>query len=254
MSRPLASSQALRISSLTRLLRAAHEPGAAAFWTRSVSLGAAVCNDKGRANLGTRFPVATLDAQLTCVGARCQRHKRKQQRRRRHNDHAQWARHRRPLARFAPPGESAARAHTAGRPPFTGRQRRTSRRAGARSARRELMGTSERSAGRTARGAAAPTAASDATAARASRRRARVAMGGRAGEASVFPAEGPAGFDPARPYADPAAAFAQREHVVREKLVKVETAKVRRRERCAVPLLQGAANPSARSRSLCCVA
>ena len=58
-------------------------------------------------------------------------------------------------------------------------------------------------------------------------------MGGRAGEASVFPAEGPAGFDPARPYADPAAAFAQREHVVREKLVKVETAKARRRERCA---------------------
>jgi NADH dehydrogenase (ubiquinone) 1 beta subcomplex subunit 10 len=54
-------------------------------------------------------------------------------------------------------------------------------------------------------------------------------MGGRAGEATVFPAEGPAGFDPAHPYADPAASLAQREHIVREKLVKVETAKVRRR-------------------------
>ena len=54
-------------------------------------------------------------------------------------------------------------------------------------------------------------------------------MGGRAGEATVFPADGPAGFDPAHPYADPAASLAQREHIVREKLVKVETAKVRRR-------------------------
>ena len=72
-------------------------------------------------------------------------------------------------------------------------------------------------------------------------------MGGRAGEASVFPAEGPAGFDPAHPYADPVAAFAQREHVVREKLVKVETAKARRRERCAAALLQGSAAPCALS-------
>jgi len=61
-------------------------------------------------------------------------------------------------------------------------------------------------------------------------------MGGLAGEASVFPAEGPAGFDPASPYADPAAAFAQREHLVREKLVKVETAKARHHGRCAAPL------------------
>ena len=75
-------------------------------------------------------------------------------------------------------------------------------------------------------------------------------MGGRAGEASVFPAEGPAGFDPARPYADPAAAFAQREHVVREKLVKVETAKVRRHGRCAAAQLRGAA--ATRARPLSC--
>jgi hypothetical protein len=76
-------------------------------------------------------------------------------------------------------------------------------------------------------------------------------MGGRAGEASVFPAEGPAGFDPARPYADPAAAFAQREHVVREKLVKVETAKVRRRERCATALPRGRCNARARLAIVC---
>ena len=66
-------------------------------------------------------------------------------------------------------------------------------------------------------------------------------MGGRAGEATVFPAEGPAGFDPAHPYADPAAVFAQREHIVREKLVKVETAKARRRARCAALLRRSAA-------------
>ena len=67
-------------------------------------------------------------------------------------------------------------------------------------------------------------------------------MGGRAGEASVFPAEGPAAFDPAHPYADPAAAFAQREHIVREKLVKVETAKARCLGRRVVAWLPRAAS------------
>jgi NADH dehydrogenase (ubiquinone) 1 beta subcomplex subunit 10 len=50
-------------------------------------------------------------------------------------------------------------------------------------------------------------------------------MAGLSGEASAFPAAGPSNFDPAHPYADPVAAFAQREHIVRQKLVKVETAK-----------------------------
>jgi hypothetical protein len=52
-------------------------------------------------------------------------------------------------------------------------------------------------------------------------------MGAQAGEASAFPSGAPGGFDPARPLADPAAAFAQREHIVRQKIVKVETAKAR---------------------------
>jgi NADH dehydrogenase (ubiquinone) 1 beta subcomplex subunit 10 len=73
-------------------------------------------------------------------------------------------------------------------------------------------------------------------------------MGGRAGEATVFPAEGPAGFDPAHPYADPAASLAQREHIVREKLVKVETAKVRRRCVQRLRRCRGAPRASARTR------
>lgn len=49
---------------------------------------------------------------------------------------------------------------------------------------------------------------------------------GLAGEAGAFPGA-PAGFDPAAPLANPGAAFEQREHLVRQKLVHVETAKVR---------------------------
>ena len=49
---------------------------------------------------------------------------------------------------------------------------------------------------------------------------------GLAGEASAFPGA-PAAFDPAAPLANPGAAFEQREHLVRQKLVHVETAKAR---------------------------
>jgi len=52
-------------------------------------------------------------------------------------------------------------------------------------------------------------------------------MGGGA-ESSAFP-DAPASLDPSKPYADgdAVAMFEQREHVVRQKLVKVETAKAR---------------------------
>lgn len=46
------------------------------------------------------------------------------------------------------------------------------------------------------------------------------------GEAANYPGA-PKNFDPANPLADKVAAVQQREHIVREKLVKVETAKVR---------------------------
>ena len=46
------------------------------------------------------------------------------------------------------------------------------------------------------------------------------------GEAANFPGA-PKNFDPANPLADKVAAIQQREHIVREKLIKVETAKVR---------------------------
>lgn len=45
------------------------------------------------------------------------------------------------------------------------------------------------------------------------------------GEAANFPGA-PENFDPSDPLADKVAAIAQREHVVREKMVKIETAKV----------------------------
>ena len=45
------------------------------------------------------------------------------------------------------------------------------------------------------------------------------------GEAANFPGP-PENFDPSDPLADKVAAIAQREHVVREKMVKIETAKV----------------------------
>ena len=46
------------------------------------------------------------------------------------------------------------------------------------------------------------------------------------GEAANFPGP-PANFDPANPLADKVAAIQQREHIVREKMIQVETAKVR---------------------------
>jgi NADH dehydrogenase (ubiquinone) 1 beta subcomplex subunit 10 len=46
------------------------------------------------------------------------------------------------------------------------------------------------------------------------------------GEAANYPGA-PKNFDPANPLADKVAAIQQREHIVREKLIKVETAKVR---------------------------
>ena len=45
------------------------------------------------------------------------------------------------------------------------------------------------------------------------------------GEAANYPGA-PKNFDPQNPYADGVAMIAQREHVVREKMVKVETSKV----------------------------
>ena len=48
------------------------------------------------------------------------------------------------------------------------------------------------------------------------------------GEAANYPGA-PKNFDPENPYADGVAMIAQREHVVREKKVKVETWKVRLR-------------------------
>ena len=48
------------------------------------------------------------------------------------------------------------------------------------------------------------------------------------GEAANYPGA-PKNFDPANPLADKVAAIQQREHIVREKLVKVETAKVRKK-------------------------
>ena len=50
------------------------------------------------------------------------------------------------------------------------------------------------------------------------------------GEAANFPGA-PENFDPSDPLADKVAAIAQREHVVREKMVKIETAKVSARSR-----------------------
>jgi len=47
------------------------------------------------------------------------------------------------------------------------------------------------------------------------------------GEAANFPGA-PENFDPSDPLADKVAAIAQREHVVREKMVKIETAKLLR--------------------------
>lgn len=46
------------------------------------------------------------------------------------------------------------------------------------------------------------------------------------GEASNFPGA-PKNFDPENPYADGVAMIQHREHIVREKMIKVETAKVR---------------------------
>ena len=54
------------------------------------------------------------------------------------------------------------------------------------------------------------------------------------GEAANFPGA-PKNFDPANPLADKVAAIQQREHVVREKLIKVETAKVRARPHTTTP-------------------
>ena len=57
----------------------------------------------------------------------------------------------------------------------------------------------------------------------------------RAGREGSIPRRGanypgaPKNFDPENPYADGVAMIAQREHVVREKMVKVETSKVRLR-------------------------
>ena len=45
------------------------------------------------------------------------------------------------------------------------------------------------------------------------------------GEAANYPGA-PKNFDPANPYVDGVAMIAQREHVVREKMIKVETSKV----------------------------
>ena len=50
-----------------------------------------------------------------------------------------------------------------------------------------------------------------------------------AGEAGRGFPGAPKNFDPENPYADGVAMIAQREHVVREKMVKVETSKVRLR-------------------------
>ena len=47
------------------------------------------------------------------------------------------------------------------------------------------------------------------------------------GEAANYPGA-PKNFDPENPYADGVAMIAQREHVVREKMVKVETSKLLR--------------------------
>lgn len=46
------------------------------------------------------------------------------------------------------------------------------------------------------------------------------------GEAANFPGA-PKNFDPQNPYADGVAMIQQREHIVREKMIQVETAKVR---------------------------
>ena len=46
------------------------------------------------------------------------------------------------------------------------------------------------------------------------------------GDAANFPGA-PKNFDPQNPYADGVAMIQQREHIVREKMIQVETAKVR---------------------------
>ncbi len=53
-------------------------------------------------------------------------------------------------------------------------------------------------------------------------------LGGEAGRG--FPSESPAGFDPENPRKDPHAYLEQKEHLVRQNLLAVETAKVRDKE------------------------
>ena len=61
------------------------------------------------------------------------------------------------------------------------------------------------------------------------------------GEAANFPGA-PENFDPSDPLADKVAAIAQREHVVREKMVKIETAKVSARRDKQLPRHAGHAS------------